>query len=83
MSTIKLTEQELKLIDNIKLRKQAIKQELADIGLLEINLKTRKEKVEDFYSKTIEVETQVAKTLEEKYGKGSVDTETGTFTPIT
>lgn len=83
MNKIKLTEQELKLIDNIKLRKQAIKQELADIGLLEISLKNRKEKVEEFYNKTNEVETQIAKTLEEKYGKGSVDTETGTFTPLT
>lgn len=83
MKKVKLTEQELKLIDNIKLRKQAVKQELADIGLLEINLKNRKEKVENFYSKTIEVETQVAKTLEEKYGKGSVDIQSGTFTPLT
>lgn len=82
MNKIKLTEQELKLIDNIKLRKQAVKQELADIGLLKISLKNRKEKVEEFYNKTNEVEAQIAKTLEEKYGKGSVDTKTGTFTPI-
>lgn len=82
MNKIKLTEQELKLIDNIKLRKQAVKQELADIGLLKISLKNRKQKVEEFYNKTNEVEAQIAKTLEEKYGKGSVDTKTGTFTPI-
>ena len=80
--TIKLTEQELKAIEDIKLRKKAIKEEIADIGLSKINLKIRKEKLEEFYTKTLSNETQIAKGLEEKYGKGSVNVQSGTFTPI-
>lgn len=81
-SAIKLTEQELKAIEDIKLRKKAIKEEIADIGLSKINLKIRKEKLEEFYTKTLSNETQIAKGLEEKYGKGSVNVQSGTFTPI-
>jgi hypothetical protein len=83
MSAIKLTEQELKAIEDIKLRKKAIKEEIADIGLSKIKLKIRKEKLEEFYTKTLTNETQIAKGLEEKYGKGSVNIQSGTFTPIT
>ena len=83
MSAIKLTEQELKAIEDIKLRKKAIKEEIADIGLSKIKLKIRKEKLEEFYTKTLTNETQIAKGLEEKYGKGSVNVQSGTFTPIT
>ena len=82
MSAIKLTEQELKAIEDIKLRKKAIKEEIADIGLSKIKLKIRKEKLEEFYTKTLTNETQIAKGLEEKYGKGSVNVQSGTFTPI-
>ena len=82
MSAIKLTEQELKAIEDIKLRKKAIKEEIADIGLSKTNLKIRKEKLEEFYTKTLSNETQIAKGLEEKYGKGSVNVQSGTFTPI-
>jgi hypothetical protein len=81
-SAIKLTEQELKAIEDIKLRKDAIKEEIADIGLSKINLKIRKEKLEEFYTKTLSNETQIAKVLEDKYGKGSIDVKTGTFTPL-
>ena len=83
MSAIKLTEQELKAIEDIKLRKKAIKEEIADIGLSKIKLKIRKEKLEEFYTKTLTNETQIAKGLEETYGKGSVNIQSGTFTPIT
>jgi len=83
MKVIKLTEQEIKAIEDIKLRKKAIKDEIADIGLSKINLKLRQEKLEEFYSKTLKTETDIAKILEEKYGKGSVDIQSGTFTPLT
>ena len=82
MNTIKLTEQELKAIESIKDRKQAIKKEIADIGIHKMNLKIRQDKLDDFYSATLELETQIAKGLEDKYGKGSIDVKTGTFTPL-
>ena len=82
MSIIKLTEQEVKAIESIKDRKQAIKKEIADIGIHKMNLKIRQDKLDDFYSKTLESETQIAKGLEEKYGKGSIDIESGIFTPL-
>jgi len=83
MKQIKLTEQELNDLKALRNRKRAVKEELSEIGFLEIRVKNRKTSVEEFYNQTTKLEVEVAKTLEEKYGKGSIDIESGTFTPIT
>jgi len=83
MSIINLTEQELNNLKALQNRKRAVKEELSEIGFLEIRVKNKKTSVEEFYNETIKLEAEVAKTLEDKYGKGSVDIMSGTFTPIT
>lgn len=83
MTQIKLTEQELDNLKVLRNRKKAVKEELSEIGFLEIKVKNKKTSVEEFYNETIKLEAGVAKSLEDKYGKGSIDIESGTFTPIT
>ena len=82
MNTIKLTEQELKNLELIQLRRAAMKEELSEIGFHEIKVESKKVKVRQFYDETLELEKKYAEDLQSKYGRGSVDTETGTFKPF-
>lgn len=77
-----LTQEELQSIQEIKQRRKAITEELGSIGLTKLQLKTREQQLEAFYIKTNEIESQLAKSLEVKYGKANINTETGEVTPI-
>lgn len=79
---IKLTDEEIKTLRDLQTRTLAIKQEMSDIGMIKLNIKMRQYQAEVFYSKTLDLEKQLGKVLEEKYGRGNVDLETGTFTPV-
>ena len=80
---IKLTPEEVKMLEVIRLRRKAVGDELTDIGHLRLKLKRKEAKVEEFDDDTRKMEKDLAKDLEVKYCRGSIDTETGTFTPIT
>jgi hypothetical protein len=82
MSTVKLTEEEINNLTIVQNRRKAVSKELSDIGFLRLKLKRKEDKAEDFNNKTIEMEAELAKNLEDKYGRGSVDIESGTFTPF-
>ena len=79
---IKLTDEEIKTLRDLQTRTLAIKQEMSDIGMIKLNIKMRQYQAEVFYSKTLDLEKQLGKVLEEKYGRGNVDLETGTFTSV-
>ena len=79
---IKLTDEEIKTLRDLQTRTVAIKQEMSDLGMIKLNLKMRQYQAETFYSKTLDLEKQLGRDLEEKYGRGNVDLETGTFTPL-
>ena len=79
---IKLTEEELNSLKNLQTRGTALRQELSDIGMANLNLTARQSQAEAFYFKTVELERELGKSLEEKYGRGNVDLETGTFIPL-
>lgn len=81
MKTQKLSEQELQEIETIQKRMKAIQNELGLIGISEIDLQTRKTSVHKFLSETRDAEGSLAKELEEKYGKGSIDLQEGIFIP--
>ena len=82
MSTVKLTEEEINNLTIVQNRRKAVSKELSDIGFLRLKLKRKEDKVEDFNNQTIKMESEIAKNLEDKYGRGSVDIESGTFTPF-
>ena len=82
MSTVKLTEEEINNLTIVQNRRKAVSKELSDIGFLRLKLKRKEDKVENFNNETIKMEAELAKNLEDKYGRGSVDIESGTFTPF-
>lgn len=79
---IKLTEEELQGINDLQQRGLILKEELAALGQAKLNIKLRQIQVEKYFSVNIDLEKTIAKELEEKYGKGNVNLETGTFTPF-
>ena len=81
MANQKLSKEELGQIEEIQKKIQAVKAELGNVGLAEIDLKTRKANIEQFLSETQEQESKLVKELEEKYGKGSINLEDGEFIP--
>lgn len=79
---MKLTQEEIQAIKEVQQRHAAIKEELSSIGQIKLNLKMRQYKLETFYSQTVEKEQKIGVEMQEKYGKGNIDIETGEFTPI-
>ena len=77
---VKLTEEELQVLTNLKNRKKALNDELALIGLSKFNLKSREIQAEAFHKESLDLEREITKALQEKYGNGSIDLETGTIT---
>tara|TARA_R100000951_G_scaffold110000_1_gene107703 strand:- start:1224 stop:1463 length:240 start_codon:yes stop_codon:yes gene_type:complete len=78
---MKLTEEDLKLIDNIKKNKENFFLELGQIKYNEILLEQRNDNAFDFLAKLKEQEMSTMKHLEDKYGKGSINLDTGEFIP--
>lgn len=79
---IKLTQEDLQGIFDLQQRQLALKEELAALGQARLNIKLRQVQVEKYFSVNMDLEKAIAKELEEKYGKGNINLETGTFTPV-
>lgn len=82
MENKKLTQEELSQIETIKQKSQAIVQELGQIELLKLNLKDRKDNAFAYLQELKQEEVDLAKALEESYGKGTIDLEKGEFIPF-
>ena len=78
---MKLTKEELTAIDNLKKNKDNFLVELGQIKYNEILLDERNDKALDFLEKLKAQEISIMKSLEDKYGKGAINVETGEFTP--
>ena len=76
---VKLTEEELGELDAANRRVNAIRVELADISIAKLNLKAREKRAETFFLELTQQENSLAKKLEDKYGKGVIDIDKGTF----
>jgi hypothetical protein len=79
MANKKLKKEELDQIQEIQNRMSAIKTELGQLALAEIDLKSRKSSVEQYLNDTKDLETTLLKGLEDKYGQGSIDLDKGEF----
>ena len=80
--TTKVTAEELQQLQEVQKRSQLLVQELGTIALQRLNLDQREESAERFLQETQQLEAQLSKALEEKYGKVTVDTSTGDIAPI-
>ncbi len=78
---MKLEQEDLKKLDLLKDNKDTFLKELGQIKYNEILLDERNDKALDIFEKLKQQEKSIIKELEEKYGRGSVNVDTGEFTP--
>jgi stress response protein YsnF len=77
----KLTEQEIKKVNDLKITFNGMVQALGSTEIQLINLNLKKEQLKVEVVKVQDEEVKLAKELEEKYGSGTISLETGEFSP--
>tara|TARA_A100001201_G_scaffold24525_1_gene27758 strand:+ start:230 stop:502 length:273 start_codon:yes stop_codon:yes gene_type:complete len=82
-SDIPLSESEKEQLQEVVQMNQAVQQALGNLAVRKINLENEETRLKQQLSTNSQKENELAQKLESKYGKGSVNLETGTFTPIT
>ena len=77
----KFTEDELKSLQNLQTRSQNATLQFGQLYLNKIKLEEQETLLKNYVKQLEEEEATLAKSLTEKYGKGTLDIETGTFNP--
>ena len=83
MSKTKLTEEEVKSLNELQQKNAALVNELGTISLAEISLVDRSNAAKSFLKELRSEERELAKSLEEKYGAGQIDLKSGEFIAAT
>ena len=78
----KFTQEELDSLKNFQIRLEQVVSQLGRVHLSKIKLDEQEDLLKAEIKNIEKEEQELAKTLSDKYGKGSLDIETGTFTPI-
>ena len=78
---IKFTEDELKNLQELQGNYQRITLALGQVNVSKYALEEREDSLKQALLDTKTKENELAKSLTEKYGKGSLNIETGEFTP--
>jgi chromosome segregation ATPase len=78
---MKFTEQELKQLKSIQSKYNDYTLQLGQLELELIELKQRKQQIEELVLKLRTEEINLATELTKKYGKGTIDINTGEFVP--
>lgn len=79
---IKLTEQEIEQLNNYKTTRTNLTLEFGNISILRKQLDDREENAAKLWAGFTKSQSEFAIQLENKYGRGTVDTDTGEFIPI-
>lgn len=82
METKQLSQQELQQVKAIQQNNQAITIEFGQIELAKIDLQDRIQSAKSFLKNLREEEKTLSQFLQQKYGKGSLNIQTGQFTPL-
>jgi hypothetical protein len=82
MENVKLSEEVLNSIKELQQSRQVVVLELGEIALAKLSLEDREGSAENFLAEMRAKEVELTKTLEQEYGKGTINLETGEFTPI-
>ncbi len=75
------TSEELESLKNFQSRMEQVISQLGRVYLSKIKLDEQENQLKDEIKKIENEEQELAKVLSNKYGRGSLDIETGTFTP--
>ena len=81
MESKKLTAEELNELKEIQMTQEGIISSLGQIETQKQILKNKKDNILNQFSTLQEKQSEVAKNLQEKYGDGNINLETGEFTP--
>ena len=76
------TPEELNNLKSFQTRLDQVLSQLGRVQLSKIKLDEQENLIKDEIKKIETEEQELAKTLSDKYGRGSLDIETGTFTPV-
>lgn len=77
---INLDSEELGKIKFLKERQLAVQNSITRMGMAQLRLSIEKEEMEVFHKENITLEKKIGQELMDKYGNGTIDVETGTFT---
>jgi phage gp45-like len=77
-----LEAQELNALKELRSKISTLTFQRGQVGLAEDNLELQKVTLQEEMQKLVQEETKISAELFEKYGKGSVDLDKGTITPI-
>ena len=77
----KFTEEEINTLKSFQSRMEQVITSLGRVNYSRIKLDDQENVLKDEIKKIEKEEQELAQTLTNKYGKGSLDIETGTFTP--
>ena len=78
---IKFTEEEVQSLQNLQRTYQQITLAFGQLAVSKLALEERDANLKNALADTKNKENELAKSLTEKYGKGSLNIETGEFTP--
>ena len=78
---IKFTEEEVQSLQNLQRTYQQITLAFGQLAVSKLALEERDINLKNMLADTKNQENELAKSLTEKYGKGSLNIETGEFTP--
>lgn len=79
---VKLAEVEIAKIKELQEKRNNILVELGRLELVKLELKSRRESIEEYIKKVNEEEAALSSAIETLYGKGSINMETGEITPL-
>jgi hypothetical protein len=80
--TVKLDQEELQVLVQLQQLTQNIVVEYGNIEMIRKNLEVRSQKADEALKSLREKELEVANSLQEKYGQGSINLEDGIFIPV-
>jgi len=75
----KLTDQEVEKVTEIQNRINITQVELGKLELTKLDIRDRRNTIERYITETRSLEIDIAKELEEKYGKGSINLDQKVF----
>ena len=78
----KFTKEELQELEEIRVKLSDLSFQLGILQISKINMKKREAYLENELNNLNKVESDLAKKLTDKYGKGNLDLETGEFIPV-
>lgn len=78
----KFTEEELKSLTDLQTKSQNATLQFGQLYLAKIRLDEQETALKTYVKNLEEEEAKLAKDFSDKYGKGSINIETGEFTPL-